>query len=153
MQQFSFIDLFIDLFESAVHVSGDKLAHLQEHFRLYIQLWCVQYTDIGADRWQDSIWTLSPVGSNIGALYQSCIDSQKCSCKWESLPPEACRADPNRSIKKINKRKLLHFVGCLHRCSDDARSHKRQITLRPRKRYPEYCLLSEEEWNSARKDR
>jgi len=32
MQQFSFIDLFIDLFESAVHVSGDKLAHLQEHF-------------------------------------------------------------------------------------------------------------------------
>jgi len=23
MQQFSFIDLFIDLFESAVHVSGD----------------------------------------------------------------------------------------------------------------------------------
>jgi len=27
MQQFSFIDLF----ESAVHVSGDKLAHLQEH--------------------------------------------------------------------------------------------------------------------------
>jgi len=32
MQQIPFIDLFIDLFESAVHVSGDKLAHLQEHF-------------------------------------------------------------------------------------------------------------------------
>jgi len=32
MQQFSFIDLFIDLFESALHISGDKLAHLQEHF-------------------------------------------------------------------------------------------------------------------------
>jgi len=32
MQQFSFIDLFIDLFESAVHVSGDKLDHFQEHF-------------------------------------------------------------------------------------------------------------------------
>jgi len=32
MQQFSFIDLFIDLFESALHVSGDNLAHLQEHF-------------------------------------------------------------------------------------------------------------------------
>ena len=32
IQQFSFIDLFIDLFESALHVSGDKLAHLQEHF-------------------------------------------------------------------------------------------------------------------------
>jgi len=24
--------LFIDLFKSALHVSGDKLAHLQEHF-------------------------------------------------------------------------------------------------------------------------
>ena len=24
--------IFVDLFESAVHVSGDKLVHLQEHF-------------------------------------------------------------------------------------------------------------------------
>jgi len=32
MQQIPFIDLVIDLFESTVHVSGDKLAHLQEHF-------------------------------------------------------------------------------------------------------------------------
>ena len=32
MQQFRFIDIFIDLFECALHVSGDKLAHLQEHF-------------------------------------------------------------------------------------------------------------------------
>jgi len=39
MQQFSFIDLYIDLFESALHVSGDKLTHLQEHFWLYIQLY------------------------------------------------------------------------------------------------------------------
>jgi hypothetical protein len=39
MQQFSFIDLFIDLFESALHVSGDKLAHLQELFLLYRQFW------------------------------------------------------------------------------------------------------------------
>ena len=39
MQQFPFIDLFIDLFVSALHFSGDKLAHLQEHFSLYIQLW------------------------------------------------------------------------------------------------------------------
>jgi len=38
---------FIGLFKSALHVSGDKLAHPQEHFL-----------------------TLSPVGSNIGALYQ-----------------------------------------------------------------------------------
>ena len=26
----------------------------------------------------------------------------------------------------INKRQLLHLVGCLHRCCNDARSHKRQ---------------------------
>ena len=38
MQQFLFIDIFIELFESALHVSGDKLAHLQELFWLYIQL-------------------------------------------------------------------------------------------------------------------
>jgi len=56
MQQIPFIDPFIGVFKSAVHVSGDKLAHLQEHFWLYIQL-LVQRT-------------LSPVGSNIGALYQ-----------------------------------------------------------------------------------
>jgi len=31
-QQFSFIDLLIYLFVSAPHVSGDKFAHLQEHF-------------------------------------------------------------------------------------------------------------------------
>jgi len=26
-------------------------------------------------------------------------------------------------------KKLLHLVGCLHRCTDDARSHKHQINL------------------------
>ena len=39
MQQFSFIDLFVYLFESAVHVSGDKLAHLQEHFLTVYTVW------------------------------------------------------------------------------------------------------------------
>jgi len=39
MQQLLFIDLFIGLFESALHVSGNKLTHLQELFWLYIQLW------------------------------------------------------------------------------------------------------------------
>ena len=42
---------FINLFNSALHVSGDKFAHPQEHFffLLYIQL-SVQCTDIAADR-------------------------------------------------------------------------------------------------------
>jgi len=38
MQQFPFIDLF----ESALHVPGDKLAHLQEHF-LTVHTALVQY--------------------------------------------------------------------------------------------------------------
>jgi len=49
MQQFSFIDLFIDLFESVLHVSGDQLAHLQEHF-LTVYTALAQCTDIAADR-------------------------------------------------------------------------------------------------------
>jgi len=50
MQQFTFIELFIDLFESALHVSGDKLALLQEHFlTVYTRTALVQRTDIVAD--------------------------------------------------------------------------------------------------------
>ena len=49
---------FIDLFKSALHVSGDKLVHPQEHF-----FDCIY-----------SFWysapILLPTGSNIGALYQ-----------------------------------------------------------------------------------
>jgi len=45
MQQFSFIDLF----EFALHVSGDKLAHLQEHFVIVCAA-LVQCIDIAADR-------------------------------------------------------------------------------------------------------
>ena len=41
---------FIDHFKSALHVSGDKLAHHQEHFL--------------------TVYTMSSVCSNIGALYQ-----------------------------------------------------------------------------------
>jgi len=93
MQQFSLIDLFIGLFESAVYVSGDKLAHLQEYFWLYIQL-LVQCADIAADRLR---WNLSLVTGRQQywciVLYQSCIYSQKCSWRWASLSPETCRAD------------------------------------------------------------
>jgi len=51
MQQIPFIELFIDLFKSALRVSGDKLAHLQEHF-LTVCTVLVQCTDIAADRSQ-----------------------------------------------------------------------------------------------------
>jgi hypothetical protein len=41
---------FIDLFKSALHDSGDKFGHPQEHFWLYMQL-LVQCTYSAADRW------------------------------------------------------------------------------------------------------
>jgi len=76
MQQYSF-DLFIDLLESALHVSGDELAHLQEHFRLCTQICYDAPILLPID--DKVVTTLSLTGSNIGALYQSCIYSQKCS--------------------------------------------------------------------------
>jgi len=54
VQQIPFIDLFIDLFQSALHVSGDKLAHLQEYF-------LILYTAFGT---MHRYWC-RPVGSNI----------------------------------------------------------------------------------------
>jgi hypothetical protein len=59
MQQITFIDLF----KSALHVSGDKFAHPQEHFGLYIQL-SVQRTDTAADR------CMAPIGSSVGEFHQ-----------------------------------------------------------------------------------
>jgi len=52
-----------------------------------------------------------PVGSNIGALYQNCIYSKKCSWRWASLSPETCSADWNRSIKRsINENCCILLV-------------------------------------------
>ena len=44
---------FIDLFKSALHVSGDKLAHPQEHFLTIYNFWY-------------NAKILLPTGSNIG---------------------------------------------------------------------------------------
>jgi len=78
MQQIPFIDLFIGLFEFALHVSGDKLAHLQEHF-LTVYTVLVQCTDIAVPR------PATPVGSNIGALLHHVGCLHRCvywsSCK------------------------------------------------------------------------
>ena len=57
---------FIDLFKLALHVSGDKLAHLQEHF-------LTVYTAFGTiHRYccQAAISVYCTKGSNIGVLYQ-----------------------------------------------------------------------------------
>jgi len=56
-KNFRLLIFFTDLFEPALHVSGDKLAHLQEHF-LTVCTALVQCTHIAADRWQgwDGTW-------------------------------------------------------------------------------------------------
>ena len=64
MQQISFIDLF----KLAVHVSGDKLAHRQEQF-------LTVYTAFGITH-RYCCRPVSPVGSNIGALYRIKTDRQ-----------------------------------------------------------------------------
>jgi len=73
MQQIPYVDLFIGLFESALHVLGDKLAHLQEYFlTVYIAFGTMhRYCCRPVTRLRrSSISNVSPVGSNIGALYQ-----------------------------------------------------------------------------------
>jgi len=49
MQLISFVELFIDIFEAVLHVSGDKINHLQKQL-LTVYTALVQYTDIAADR-------------------------------------------------------------------------------------------------------
>jgi hypothetical protein len=44
---FSFINLLINIFKSALHVSGDKFVHPQEHF---LTVFLVHCTDAVADR-------------------------------------------------------------------------------------------------------
>jgi len=90
-------------FKSALHVSGDKLSHLQEHCWLYIQL-LVQCTDIAADQCHRS------AAISVHCT-KSCIYSQNFSCGWASLSPETCRADLKRSINGICRILLVvYFV-------------------------------------------
>ena len=69
----------------------------------------VKCIGIAADLWQG--WNGTSSISNVGALYQSCIYSQKCSWRWASLSPETSRADSNRSIKRsINENCCILLV-------------------------------------------
>ena len=60
---------FINLFKSAQHVSGDKVAHPQEHF-LTVYTATVEIE-------LSSISTVAPVGSRGGALYQKLYTQSK----------------------------------------------------------------------------
>jgi len=90
---------------------------LRSTFWLYIQL-LVQFTDTAADR-----------SGATGRQHYRCIvpkpvyTVKKCSWEWAYLSPETCRAD----LKRLINEKLLYLLGCLHHCTNDARSHKHRL--------------------------
>ena len=86
---------FINLFKSALRVSGDKFAHSQEHF-------LTVYTAFGTTHRHccRSISTVAPVDSSVGALYQKLYIVKKCSWGWANLSPETGRADLKRLINE-----------------------------------------------------
>ena len=107
---------FIDLFKSALHVLGDKLAHPQGHF-----------FDCIYGFWYDA-QILLPTGDKVEMFHLNLVTGWP-YIQSKSAPEDGrvCRPKHVEPIKKVNKRNLLHLVGCLHRCSNDARSHKHQI--------------------------
>ena len=71
---------FFNLFNSALHVSGDKFAHHQEHFlTVYTAFGTVHRRccrPVPQLRW-NSISTVAPVGSSVGEMYQKLYVGQK----------------------------------------------------------------------------
>ena len=90
---------FINLFNSALRVSGDRFAHPQEHFWLYIQL-LVQCTDTASDR----------------CIVQKLYIVKKCSWGWATLSPETRRAELKRLIKE-------KVVASCYRCTKMSHGH------------------------------
>ena len=93
MQQLFRLVLFL---KSALHVSGDKFAHPQEHFLTVCTAFGTMHRHC-----------CRPVPRYTGRQQCRCIvpkavhTVKKCSWGWANLSPETCRAD----FKKINKRK------------------------------------------------
>jgi len=80
---------FINLFNSALHVSGDKLAHPQEHF-------LTLYTAFSA---------MHRHCCRMVHCTKSCINSQKMLLRMGKLPPETCWAD----LKSLINEKFVAF--------------------------------------------
>ena len=84
------------LFNSALHVSGDKFAHPQEHF-------LTVYTAFGTLHWH-CCWPVPRLRWNWKCwrtVPKAVHTVKKCCWGWANLSPETCRAE----LKKINKRK------------------------------------------------
>ena len=86
---------FINLFKSALHVSGDKFAHPQEQF-------LTVYTAFGTMHRH----CCRPVGSSVGALYQSYIYSQKVLLRMGEFVARIMLG----WFKKVNKRKICRIL-------------------------------------------
>ena len=90
----------INLFKSALHVSGEKLAHPQKHFLNVCTAFGTMHRHCCRPEWNCSVSTVAPVGSSVGALYQKLYIVRKCSWVWANFSPETCRADLKRLINE-----------------------------------------------------
>ena len=91
-QQYATTFSFINFFNSALHVSGDKFAHPQEHF-------FTVYTALVTMR-RHCCRTVHRSAAVSVHCNKSCIYSQKCSWWWANLSPETCRAELKRLINE-----------------------------------------------------
>ena len=80
---------FIELFKLALHVSGDKFFHPQEHF-------LTVHTSFGTMH----RYCCRPVAISVHCT-KAVYTVKKCSWGWTSLSPETCRANLKSSIKGI----------------------------------------------------
>ena len=92
---------FINLFNSALHVSGDKLAHPQEHFLTIYSFWYNAPT-LG----------IYPPPSQFHLTRGT--GRQQCRC----IVPKSKGAPEDGRVCRSKTKKLLHLVGYLHRCPD-----------------------------------
>ena len=103
---------FINLFNSALHVSGDKFAHPQEHF-------LTVYTAFGTMH-RHCCWPVLNHGT--GRQQCRCIvpkavfTVKKCSWGWANLSPETCRAELKRLINE-------NVVASCYRCTKMMHGH------------------------------
>ena len=90
---------FIDLFNSALHVSGDKFAHPQEHFlTVYTAFFTMHRLCCWLRRFHLNRCTGRQQYRRI--VPKAVYTVKKCSWGWANWSPETCRADLKRLINE-----------------------------------------------------
>jgi hypothetical protein len=96
-----------NLFNSALHVSGDKFAHPQEHFlSLYAAFGTMHRhccRPVPRLRWNSMEFHLNSSTGRQQCRYivpKAAYTVKKCSWGWANLSPEICRAELNRLINE-----------------------------------------------------